>query len=249
MISAAERADGLPWVDLGVGRWSAERHSEYPTPYSQRRGPRRTKCRAECGETLPHPFTYFQKHQEPSRALKNRPEPSKASQIFPEPTKTIQSLPKKASRRLGGGAKPARAKHPKCSAHQNCNDFQSKAYAFNHVSSQSYRWTHAGPSGVENATPSLEMHPTPVPMIKNATPSLEMRPKMQPLRQNLTRSLPKMQPLRHKLHGRVLYQAYNKHSIRSKNATPCTRNAVGNATPSPEIAIGHIKHITSIHSC
>ena len=28
MISAAERADGLPWVDLGVGRWPAERHSE-----------------------------------------------------------------------------------------------------------------------------------------------------------------------------------------------------------------------------
>ena len=160
-ISAAERADGLPWVDLGVGRWSAERHSEYPTPYSQRRGPRRTKCRAECGETLPHPRTYFQKHQAPSRALKNRPQPSKASQSFPEPTKTIQILPKKASRRLGGGAKPERAKHPKCSAHQNCNEFQSKTFAFRQISGQPYRWTHARPSGAENATASLEMHPTP----------------------------------------------------------------------------------------
>ena len=28
MISVAERADGLPWVDLGVGRWPAERQSE-----------------------------------------------------------------------------------------------------------------------------------------------------------------------------------------------------------------------------
>ena len=145
--------------------------------------------------------------------MKNRPELSKASQIFPEPTKTIQSLPKKASRRLGGGAKPERAKHPKCSAHQNCNDFQSKAYAFNHVSGQSYRWTHAGPSGVENATPSLEMHPTPVPVVENATPSLEMRPKMQPLLQKLARSRPKMQPLRQKWHRRVLGE-------------------VGNATPS-----------------
>ena len=145
--------------------------------------------------------------------MKNRPELSKASQIFPEPTTTIQSLQKKASRRLGGGAKPERAKHPKCSAHQNCNDFQSKAYAFNHVSGQSYRWTHAGPSGVENATPSLEMHPTPVPVVENATPSLEMRPKMQPLRQKLARSRPKMQPLRQKWHRHVLGE-------------------VGNATPS-----------------
>ena len=168
--------------------------------------------------------------------MKNRPEPSKASQSFPEPTKTIQSLPKKASRRLGGGAKPARAKHPKCSAHQNCNDFQSKAYAFNHVSSQSYRWTHAGPSGVENATPSLEMHPTPVPVVENATPSLEMRPKMHPLRQTLARSLPKMQP-----HSSEMASA---RVGRGRKCNPFAWNATENATPSVEFGKASAENAT-----
>ena len=174
--------------------------------------------------------------------MKNRPEPSKASQIFPEPTKTTQSLPKKASRRLGGGAKPERAKHPKCSAHQNCKDFQSKAYAFKHVSGQSYRWTHAGPSGVENATPSLEMHPTPVPVVENATPSLEMQPKMQPLRQKLARSRPKMQPLRQKWHRHVLFGGRKCNPFAwnaAEHATPSVefgKASAKNATPTPEIA-------------
>ena len=37
---AAERSDGLPWVDFGVGAWPAERqHSMWDTKMRQKRAP------------------------------------------------------------------------------------------------------------------------------------------------------------------------------------------------------------------
>ena len=42
---AAERSDGLPWVDFGVGAWPAERqHSMWDTKMRQKRVPLARKC-------------------------------------------------------------------------------------------------------------------------------------------------------------------------------------------------------------
>ena len=42
---AAERSDGLPWVDFGVGAWPAERqHSMWDTKMRQKRAPLARKC-------------------------------------------------------------------------------------------------------------------------------------------------------------------------------------------------------------
>ena len=44
-ISAAERTDGLPWADLGVGGWPAERQqSVWETNMCQKRVPLARKC-------------------------------------------------------------------------------------------------------------------------------------------------------------------------------------------------------------
>ena len=92
---------------------------------------------------------------------------------------------------------------------------------------RSYRWTHARPSGVENATPSVEMHPNPEPVVENATPSLEMQLKMQPLRLNLARRRPKMQP-----HSSTIASACVVSSIQQ------AFNPIKNATPAPEMRSG-----------
>ena len=44
-ISAAERTDGLPWVDLGVGGWPAERQQNvWETNMRQKSAPLTRKC-------------------------------------------------------------------------------------------------------------------------------------------------------------------------------------------------------------
>ena len=78
-----------------------------------------------------------------------------------------------------------------------------------------------GWNAVENATPSVEFGKASA---ENATPSSEIA---------------------WACVVSSIQQAFNQ----IQKCNPCTRNAVGNATPSPVIAIGHIKHITSIHSC
>ena len=42
---AAERSDGRPWVDFGVGAWPAERqHSMWDAKMRQKRAPLARKC-------------------------------------------------------------------------------------------------------------------------------------------------------------------------------------------------------------
>ena len=77
-------------------------------------------------------------------------------------------------------------------------DMQLKMQPLGHFSRRSYRWTHARPSGVENATPSVEMHPTPETVVENATPSLEMQLKMQPLHSKVVQGSVENAPLRQK---------------------------------------------------
>ena len=67
---------------------------------------RRTRSRAERGETVPYLFTSLQKHQEPPRVFKNRPEPSKASQWFPEPTKPSRAFQRRPAEDWWAGPNP-----------------------------------------------------------------------------------------------------------------------------------------------
>ena len=177
----SDRVSFSPCICLAICSLRARRaHCAYRRVLSRTDSAPAARNIAPVGASIPHRLfhcqSYWRTHPEPFGAREcntDTPSDQKASRGVPERLRPSQGAPERPG------------------ASQSFQNFGStellrfsieKSKAFGHFPRRSYRCTHARPSGVENATPPLEMHTDPVPVVENATPSLEMQPKMQPLR-------------------------------------------------------------------